>query len=231
MQPAKSPKRSLKYEASDVLSIVYAESGQPGTNEAPSLRLKPEMIAVSGRSPPARATSMVRPLTRTPSTTGAQLHASRHGTDVTAPIDELTLSDWDRVMATNLRGPFVLTKAALTALKEGAGGSGGQVINIASTAARRAWPNASVYHASKFGLVGLSHALHAELRAQKVRVSTVLCGGMRTPFLLDRFPDIDASKLQDPMRVAEAVRFVASVPPESVIAEIMVLPVQETSWP
>lgn len=153
------------------------------------------------------------------------------GTDVTAPIEELSVADWDRVMATNLRGPFVLTKAALTALQEGARGTGGQVINIASTAARRCWPNASVYHASKFGLVGLSHALHAELRAKKVRVSTVVCGGMRTPFLLDRFPDIDASKLQDPARVAEAVRFVASVPPESVIAEIMVLPVQETSWP
>lgn len=51
---------------------------------APSLRLKPEMSGVSGRSWPALARVSVLPGTSTPSTVGAQLHASRHGTDVTA---------------------------------------------------------------------------------------------------------------------------------------------------
>ena len=62
-------------------------------------------------------------------------------------------------------------------------------------------------------------------------MSTVVVGGMKTPFLLDRFKDIDQSKLQDPANVAEAVRFVLSMPRESIIPEIMVLPLQETSWP
>lgn len=153
------------------------------------------------------------------------------GTDVTAPIDELGIDDWDRVIRTNLRAPFLLSKLALPALRDSDGGQGGQIVNIASTAARRTWPNASAYHASKFGLVGLSHALHAELRPQGVRVSTVVVGGMRTPFLLERFPDIDASRLQDPANVAETIRFLLTVPRESVIPEVMVLPMQETSWP
>ena len=102
---------------------------------------------------------------------------------------------------------------------------------MASTAARRAWPNASAYHASKWGLMGLSHALHAELRAEGLKVSAVIAGGMRTPFLLDRFPDIDVDTLQDPANVARAVRFVLTQPAETVVPEIMVLPMRETSWP
>ncbi|HWP17979.1 MAG TPA: SDR family oxidoreductase [Burkholderiaceae bacterium] len=153
------------------------------------------------------------------------------GTDVTKSIDELSFEEWDRVLATNLRGPFVLSKVALDALRRGDQGRGGQILNVASTAAKRCWPNASAYHASKWGLVGLSHALHAELRPHGVRVSTLVAGGMRTPFLLDRFPGIDESKLQDPANVAWAVRFLLSMPRESVIPEMMVLPVQETSWP
>lgn len=153
------------------------------------------------------------------------------GTDVTKPIDELALEEWDRVLATNLRGPFVLCKVALEALKRGDRGRGGQIVNVASTAAKRCWPNASAYHASKWGLVGLSHALHAELRPHGVRVSTLVAGGMRTPFLLDRFLGIDETKLQDPANVALAVRFLLTMPRESVIPELMVLPVQETSWP
>jgi NADP-dependent 3-hydroxy acid dehydrogenase YdfG len=54
---------------------------------------------------------------------------------------------------------------------------------------------------------------------------------MRTPFLLDRFPDIDPGLLQDPMNVARAVRFVLTQPEETVIPEVMVLPMRESSWP
>src|SRR5688500_14737685 len=101
---------------------------------------------------------------------GIDILINNAGTDVTIDLEHLSVEDWDRVMATNLRGPFLMSKAALTALRAGDGGRGGHIVNIASTAARRAWPNASAYHASKWGLVGLSQALYAELRSQGVRV-------------------------------------------------------------
>jgi len=104
-------------------------------------------------------------------------------------------------------------------------------VNVASTAAKRGWADASAYHASTWGFLGLSYALHAEPRAQDVRVTAVIAGGMRTPFLLERFPDLDPSRLQDPPHVARAVRFALTQPRESVVAEIALLPVQETSWP
>jgi hypothetical protein len=59
----------------------------------------------------------------------------------------------------------------------------------------------------------------------------VVAGGMRTPFLLDRFPDIDVSTLQDPGHVAATVKFLLTLPPETVIPEMMVIPMRETSWP
>lgn len=150
------------------------------------------------------------------------------GTDVTLPMADLTPADWRRVIDTNLNGPFLLAKYASEQMRLT---GGGHIINVTSTAAKRAWPNASAYHASKWGLLGLSHAMHAELRPYDIKVTAVIAGGMRTPFLLDRFPDIDVETLQDPMNVAQAIKSVLLMPAESVIAEIMVLPMQETSWP
>ncbi|HJU06215.1 MAG TPA: SDR family oxidoreductase [Nitrospiraceae bacterium] len=148
--------------------------------------------------------------------------------DRTVSIEELTFEEWDRVMMTNLRGPFVLSKLALPVMKQQ---RRGHIVNMASTASKRAWANASAYHASKWGLLGFSHALHVEARPHQVKVTAVVSGGMRTPFLLDRFPDIDTATLQDPKNVAETIRCILTLPPETVVPEIMVIPMRETSWP
>ena len=150
------------------------------------------------------------------------------GVDLTVAVDEMPVADWDRILRTNLRGPFLTSRQAFMAMKRS---GGGQIVNIVSTAAKRAWANASAYHASKFGLLGLSYALHVEGRKHNVKVTALISGGMRTPFLLDRFPDIDVTTLQDPRNVAETVRFVLMQPAETVIPEVMVLPMRETSWP
>jgi NAD(P)-dependent dehydrogenase (short-subunit alcohol dehydrogenase family) len=150
------------------------------------------------------------------------------GADVTLPVDELQTKDWDLVTGVNLRGPFLMAKYGFPQFKQQ---GGGQMVNIVSTAAKRAWPNASAYHASKWGLLGLSYALHAEGRKDNIKVTAVIAGGMKTPFLLDRFPDIDVNSLQDPKNVAATVRFVLMQPEETVISEIMVIPMRETSWP
>ncbi len=150
------------------------------------------------------------------------------GTDVTTSVEELSFGDWDRVLRTNLRGPFVLSKCAWRQMKQQ---GRGHIVNIVSTAAKRTWANASAYHASKWGLLGLSHALHVEGRPHNIKVTAVISGGMRTPFILDRFPDVDPAVLQDPKNVAETIRFVLTQPDETVIPEVMVLPMRETSWP
>jgi len=150
------------------------------------------------------------------------------GIDKTVSIDELEVDDWDCIMSVNLRAPFLLSKYALPIMREQ---GSGHIINICSTASKRAWPNASAYHASKWGLLGFSHALLTEARPHNIKVTALIPGGMRTPFLLDRFPDLDPNVLQDPKNVAETICFLMLMPEETVIPELLVLPIRETSWP
>jgi len=150
------------------------------------------------------------------------------GTDVTLSVEELAISDWDRVLAVNLRAPFILSKFVFPGMRQR---GSGHIVNVASTASKRTWPNASAYHASKWGLMGLSHALHVEARPHGIKVTAVVAGGMQTPFILDRFPDTPLEKLQDPKNVAATIRFILTQPPETVIPEVMVIPMQESSWP
>ena len=150
------------------------------------------------------------------------------GTDKTVSVEELTNAEFDRVVAVNLIAPFALSKAAFPAMREA---GRGYIVNIVSTAAKRAWANASAYHASKWGLLGLSHALHVEGRPVGIKVTALLAGGMRTPFILDRFPDTPLENLQDPRAVAETVLFLLGQPKDTVIPELMIVPMKETSWP
>lgn len=159
---------------------------------------------------------------------GIDLLVNNAGTDVTCGITEMEVAQWERVLQTNLHGPFMLARAAARQMM---GQGRGQIVNITSTAAKRQWPNASAYHASKTGLLALSHALHAELRPAGIKVTAVVAGGMLTPFLLDRFPDIDRSTLQDPANVALAICNILELPAVTAVPEITILPMRETSWP
>lgn len=150
------------------------------------------------------------------------------GIDFTKSIEEISYDEWNKVIQVNLTGPFNVSKAVYPFMKKN---GSGHIVNITSTAAKRAWPNASAYHASKWGLLGLSHALHSEARKDHIKVTALVAGGMQTPFILERFPEVDPNVLQDPKNVAETIKYVLCQPAETVIPEVMVLPMRETSWP
>lgn len=148
--------------------------------------------------------------------------------DYTKPISDLDFQEWEKVIGVNLHGPFYVSKTAFPHL---ARNGSGHIVNIVSTASKRTWANAAAYHASKWGLLGLSHALHVEARPSNIKVTAVVAGGMQTPFILERFPDVDPNVLQDPKNVAATVKFILTQPAETVIPEVMVIPMRETSWP
>jgi len=152
--------------------------------------------------------------------------------DHTLSVDEISIEQWDQVVNVNLRAPFLFAKAALPVMRQQ---QMGHIINIASTAATRAWANASAYHASKWGLVGFSRGLGVEGRSDGIRVTTIIPGGMKTHFF-DRFveqgiPLPEEEHLQEPANVAAAIVFAAQMPPESALQEMVITPVTETSWP
>lgn len=149
------------------------------------------------------------------------------GIDFTKTIIDMSVEEFDEVLRVNLRGPFIVSKFALSHMSKQ---NSGHIVNIASTAALRGWTEASAYHASKWGLRGLGQAMFTEAKRFNVKVTTILAGGMKTPFILERFPEAEPN-LQDPKNVAEAVKFVLTQPEETVVPEIMVIPLKETSWP
>ncbi len=150
------------------------------------------------------------------------------GVDFIRSTTEMTLAEWDRVQHVNLRAPWLLSRAVFPYMVER---GGGQIVNVSSTASKKGWPNATAYAASKHGLMGLTQALHAEGKEHGVRVMTVVAGGMRTNFFRTLDPPPPPENLQPPENVAACILFMVCQPAESVIHELIVTPMTETSYP
>lgn len=153
-------------------------------------------------------------------------------TDRVVSVNDMSVEQWDRIIGVNLRGPFLVAKASFPIMQRQ---GGGHIVNVSSTAGVRAWGNAAAYHASKWGLIGFSRGLSVEGRPDRIRVTTVIPGGMRTGWF-DAFPEQgipipDGTNLQDPANVARTILFAVQMPPDSSMQEVMVTPMTETSWP
>jgi NAD(P)-dependent dehydrogenase (short-subunit alcohol dehydrogenase family) len=148
----------------------------------------------------------------------------RCGTLADVPADE-----WERVVAVNLFGTVSVVRAALPHLER----PGGTVVTVASTLGVKAVSDATAYCASKFGVVGFTRALTAELKG-RVRVTLLVPGGMQTAFFDDRTeqyrPGPDA-KLNRPEDVAATVLMALTQPPGCEVRELVVMSSEESSWP
>jgi 3-oxoacyl-[acyl-carrier protein] reductase len=89
------------------------------------------------------------------------------------PVEKLEPRDWDRVMAVNLRGPYLLSRLVLPEMYLRGSGA---ILNIVSIAAKAAFQLNSPYAASKAGLIGLTHTLAAESARKGVRVNALSPG-------------------------------------------------------
>ena len=150
------------------------------------------------------------------------------GLDFIRPASELTLQEWDNVVNVNLRAPWLLAKAVMPHMMQR---RSGQILNVASTAAKKGWENAAAYVSSKHGLLGLTQVLHSEGRRYGVRAMVIVPGGMRTNFFKALDPPPPPENLQPPETVARSILFMVSQPLDSVIHELVVTPMAETSFP
>jgi NADP-dependent 3-hydroxy acid dehydrogenase YdfG len=161
---------------------------------------------------------------------GLQAVVTCAGTDVPGRFDEVAAGDWERVVKVNLLGTAAVVRAALPALM--ASGQG-RVVTVASTLGHRAASDATAYCASKFGVVGFTRALMAELKGQ-VTVTLLTPGGMQTAFFEgreERYQPPPDLQLCDPADIADTVHFVLTRPPGCEVRELVVTPPNEGSWP
>ena len=122
-------------------------------------------------------------------------------------LAELGASTWDEITGTNLKGVFLSNRAVLPPMIRQRGGT---IINLSSTSGRTGLAFDSAYCASKFGVIGLSQAVAAEVRQFGIRVHALLPGPVATPMWQQNGPIPYFGAAIPPERVADAIRHVAS---------------------
>lgn len=144
------------------------------------------------------------------------------GIGLFGPAHEKTEADWDRVLDTNLKSVFLVSRAvAPSMISRGAG----DIINISSLAGRNAFAGGGIYCASKWGLQGLSACMAEDLREHGIRVSVVCPGSVATEF--SGRSSKDPSKALSPEDVAHAVVMIVTQGPQSFLSEIQLRPVRK----
>jgi NADP-dependent 3-hydroxy acid dehydrogenase YdfG len=140
-------------------------------------------------------------------------------------VRELTAETWQLLLRTNLDGAFYCIQAVLPGMLER---QDGVIINISSTAGKRASPlGGAAYAASKFGMRGLGLCLAAEEKDSGIRVSNIYPGEVDTPILELRPQPVSVEQRRRILRaedVAAAVLFVATLPPRVSVPELVIKP-------
>ncbi len=146
---------------------------------------------------------------------GLDLLVNNAGTQTWAPLLELSESDWDKTVKTNLKGTFLCSQAAARRMTDGLGGS---IINIGSGASKSAFPGFIDLCATKAGIEQLTRISAIELGPHGIRVNSVAPGSIGVDRTHEENPDFEGTwrdmtplrGIGDPVDVADAVCFLAS---------------------
>ncbi len=137
------------------------------------------------------------------------------------PVSGAKPTDWDAMLAVNLKAVMVCCRAALGPMARQRRGT---IVNIASVAAVRPIAGAAAYAATKAGVVGWSRVLAEEVRADGIRVGVLLPGAVDTP-LWDAIPNApERGRMLTPEDVARAALLMVTLPPGAALEELSLLP-------
>jgi NAD(P)-dependent dehydrogenase (short-subunit alcohol dehydrogenase family) len=141
-------------------------------------------------------------------------------------LAEGSVEDFEKIIETNLRGAFLLSRAVLPAMRAQGGGT---IVHIASDSGLRGNDFAGIaYSASKFGVRGLVEAMNAEERRNGIRVTAIFPGEVNTPLLDKRptpVPEAARQRMLQPEDVAECIALAAMLPPRALVEHLVIRPV------
>lgn len=145
------------------------------------------------------------------------------GMAYTNTLEQTTLADWQSILQLNLTSVFQCVKGVLPQMRDR---SSGIIVNVASIAAKNAFPEWGAYSVSKAGLVALSRALSVEERNNGIRTTIVSPGSVNTPIwdtdTVDA--DFDRSAMLTPEIVAQSILHTVLLPSKAVVEELTVVP-------
>jgi len=146
------------------------------------------------------------------------------------PLTEMSVETWDKVIATNLKGPFLCTRSAMRIMKSQ---GGGRILNIGSISAQRPRPNSAPYASSKFGLTGLTTVTALEGREFGISACCLHPGNVRVESSAEEvgaicgIPEYSSEPMMKVEEIAEVATLMASLPPHMNMFEAIVLPVKQ----
>jgi len=145
------------------------------------------------------------------------------GIGLFGPAHEKSEADWDRVLDTNLKSVFLVSRAVVPSMiRRGSG----DIINISSLAGKNTFAGGGIYCASKWGVVGLSGCMAEDLREHGIRVSVICPGSVATEF--SGRAAKDASRALSAEDVAHAVEAIVMQGPRSFLSAIDLRPLQKS---
>ncbi len=150
---------------------------------------------------------------------GLDILINNAGVGLFRATGELTVEEWDKLIATNLSGAFYCSREAISRFERTRGGS---IINISSLAGKNPFAGGAAYNASKFGLNGFSEAMMLDHRNDNVRVSYIMPGSVATHFGGEE-PASSDWKIA-PEDIAEIVLGILHMPKRTLISRIEVRP-------
>jgi NAD(P)-dependent dehydrogenase (short-subunit alcohol dehydrogenase family) len=187
-----------------------------------------EQVAAAARARGATATAVpcditaephVRRLVETSVGAGGRIDVlvNSAGGAIVAPFETLSLADWETTLRVGLTGTFLACKYAAGHMPPG-----GLIVNVASVAARQAFPHWAAYAAAKHGVLGFSSAIREELRPRGIRVTVVLPGATDT-VLWDTIPgEWNRANMLQAEDVAHAIVQLADQPAHVTTEELMI---------
>ncbi|WP_414563713.1 MULTISPECIES: SDR family oxidoreductase [unclassified Anabaena] len=154
---------------------------------------------------------------------GIDILVNNAGIGYTATLSETPLEDWQQVINLNLTSVFQCMMGILPGMRERATGT---IINVASIAAKQAFPGWGAYSVSKAALMSLSQTLAQEERAHGIRVTAIYPGAVNTEIWDTETvnADFDRSKMLTPEIVAQTILYTALLPQQAVIDELTLMP-------
>ena len=134
-------------------------------------------------------------------------------------FEDISLEEFDKTMAINLRTPFIRTQQVLPYLKNS---SSATIINIASVVSHAGYPQQSIYTASKHALLGMTKSIAREYYKDNIRVHAIAPGGVYTDMVKVSRPDLTPDGMILPSDIADIVHFFLANRGNAVIDEIIV---------
>jgi 3-oxoacyl-[acyl-carrier protein] reductase len=136
------------------------------------------------------------------------------------PLVDLGVEEWDQMMHTNLRAPYLMIRSLAPMM---IAARTGHIINISSLAGKSVLPEGAAYSASKWGLNGLTYSVAEELRQYNVRASVIAPGSVNTQFGAAGSTK-DKTRMIQPEDVAEVVAMLVTQAPTSFVSEVLLRP-------